>query len=112
MNTWQNLWCVLSLSLGCVLGVLPFLLEYRAAMKLAEADRLTNAVLQIENLEIIGRQIANATAGWQTAQEHADKAVEAAREIADGITKIGRAACRESGEIAIRRVTERWSSIR
>jgi len=70
MNTWQNLWCVLSLSLGCVLGVLPFLLEYRAAMKLTEADRLTNAVLQIENLEIIGRQITNATANWQTAHEH------------------------------------------
>src|SRR5438094_264114 len=91
MNTWQNLWCVLSLSLGCVLGVLPFLLEYRAAMKLTEADRLTNAVLQIENLEIIGRQIGNATAGWQTAPQHADNAGEAARAIADGITKEARA---------------------
>src|SRR5947208_3614736 len=84
MNTWQNLWCVLSLSLGCVLGVLPFLLEYRAAMKLTEADRLTNAVLQIENLEIIGRQITNATANWQTAHEHSIQAVETAREIAEG----------------------------
>src|SRR5213082_2338988 len=91
MNTWQNLWCVLSLSLGCVLGVLPFLLEYRAAMKLTEADRLTNAVLQIENLEIIGRQITNATANWQTAHEHSIQAVETAREIAEGITAEARA---------------------
>ncbi|PYM13354.1 MAG: nucleotide exchange factor GrpE [Verrucomicrobia bacterium] len=91
MTAWQTFFCAASVALGATFGVMPFLLEYRAAMKLAEADRLTNAVLQIENLEIIGRQIANATAGWQTAQEHADKAVEAAREIADGITKEARA---------------------
>src|SRR2546425_13251446 len=59
MNTWQNLWCVLSLSLGCGLSLLPFLLEYRAAMKLTEADRLPNALLQIEDLEIISLQITN-----------------------------------------------------
>ena len=86
MNTWQNLWCVLSLSLGCVLGVLPFLLEYRAAMKFTETDRLASAVLQIENIEIIGRHINLATSNWQAAHEQSNKTVEAAREIAESIT--------------------------
>src|SRR5207244_13116454 len=75
-----------SVALGSVLCVPPFLLEYRAAMKLTEADRLANALLQIENIEIIGRQINHATANWQAAHEQANKTVEAARDIAESIT--------------------------
>jgi molecular chaperone GrpE (heat shock protein) len=55
-------------------------------MKLTEADRLAKAVLQIENIEIIGRQINHATANWQAAHEQANRTVEAAREIAESIT--------------------------
>jgi molecular chaperone GrpE (heat shock protein) len=73
-------------ALGAVLCVAPFLLEYRAAVKLAEAGRLADAVLQIENIEIIGRQINLATGNWQAAHEQANKTVEAAREIAASIT--------------------------
>src|SRR2546423_1841525 len=64
---WTPFLCAAVVALGAVLCVTPFLLEYRTAMKLTEADRLANAVLQLDNLKIIGRQIASATAGWQTA---------------------------------------------
>jgi molecular chaperone GrpE (heat shock protein) len=82
----QMLLCSACVALGAILSVAPFLVEYRAALALGEADRLTSAVLQIENIEIIGRQIKQATANWQTADEHAAKSVEAAREIAERIT--------------------------
>ena len=91
MTPWETFFCSGCVALGAVLGVAPYLLQYRAAMKLTEADRLTKAVLQIENLEIIGRQITHATAGWQTAHEHATQSVEAARGIAEGITAEARA---------------------
>jgi len=90
-TVWVAFLCAALVALGAVLGVTPFLLEYRAAMKLAAADRLTNAVLQIQNIEIIGRQITNASANWQTAHEHSIQAVEAAREIAERITTEARA---------------------
>jgi len=86
MTPWDMFFCAASVALGAVLCVAPFLLEYRAAMKLTEADRLANAVLQIENIEIIGRQINHATANWQGAHEQANKTVDAAREIAESIT--------------------------
>ena len=86
MNPWDTSYCVLSVVLAAVIGVMPSLLEYRAASRLAEADRLTNAVLQIQNLEIIGRQIQGATANWQAAHEQANTTIEAARGIADRIT--------------------------
>jgi len=91
MSPWDTFFCVLCVALAALLGVTPWLLEYRAASKLTEADRLTSAVLQIQNLEIIGRQIQGATANWQTAHEHATKSVEAAREIAERITGEARA---------------------
>jgi molecular chaperone GrpE (heat shock protein) len=91
MTAWQTFFCAACVSLGAVLGVSSFLIEYRAATRLAEADRLTNAVLQIENIEIIGRQITHATASWQTAHEHATRSADAAREIADAIASEARA---------------------
>src|SRR3989442_3242530 len=70
MTPWDMFFCAASVALGAVLCVAPFLLEYRASMKLTEADRLANALLQIENIEIICRQINHATANWQSTHEH------------------------------------------
>ncbi len=85
MTPWGMLFCTVSVGLGALLCVAPFLLEYRATMKLSEADRLAQAVLQIENIEIIGRQINLATANWQAAHEQANKTVETARDIGERI---------------------------
>jgi molecular chaperone GrpE (heat shock protein) len=81
----------LALGAGCIaagaaLCVLPFVLQYRALVKLAEAGTLTTAVSQIQHLEAIAAQISGATGRWQNAQEEADKTAEAAKAIADRMT--------------------------
>ncbi len=77
---------VLCVAAGALLSVTPFVLEYRAASKLAEVNALTTVVAQIHKLEGLAAQIANATAQWQDSQQSADKTANAAREIADRMT--------------------------
>lgn len=72
--------CVLS---GAFLMALPFILEYRAVTKVAEAAAMESVVSQIRNLEGVATQVSTATARWNTAQEHADKTAAAAKSIAD-----------------------------
>jgi hypothetical protein len=72
--------------LGAVLAVVPFLLEYRTAMKMVEIGAMTHAMPQAKNLEELAGQIAAATAQWQGISEHSSGAVNAAKEIADRMT--------------------------
>jgi len=64
-------------------GAAPYLLDYRASVKLAETGALTTVVSQIQSLEAIAGQIQGATGQWQTAQEQADKTAGAAQQIAE-----------------------------
>ncbi|HRT56572.1 MAG TPA: hypothetical protein P5038_08090, partial [Candidatus Paceibacterota bacterium] len=68
--------CVLA---GAGMAILPFVLEYRAAVKVAEAGALTSVVSQIGELNKIAEQISGATSRWQIAQEAADQTADAAR---------------------------------
>jgi molecular chaperone GrpE len=76
---------VLCVALGAAFGVLPYLSEYLAGVKLAQGEDLASAVLQIQNVEQIADQISGATNHWQTAQDAADKTTKAAKEIAVGM---------------------------
>lgn len=91
MGQWEILGFVVFTIAANVAGLMPFLLRYRAASKLAEADRLRTAVLQIQNIEIIGRQIANATANWQNVQDASVKTVDSARQIGEVVASTARA---------------------
>jgi molecular chaperone GrpE (heat shock protein) len=78
----------LALAAGCVaggvlLGIAPFLLEYRALIRVAEAGALTTVVAQIQNLESIATQISGATGRWQNIQEESEKTAASAKVIAD-----------------------------
>jgi molecular chaperone GrpE (heat shock protein) len=73
-------------ALGAILGVSPFVLEYRYLSKLVQVERLQQSLLQVHKIETVGRQIASATASWQAVQDDATKAVEAARQINDSMT--------------------------
>jgi len=75
--------CVVCVGAGAVLGVWPWVLEYRSAEKLLETAALTNVVSQVQNLEQVAGQIGGATAQWQSVQEAADKTARQAREIAE-----------------------------
>jgi len=70
-------------ALGALLGVLPFVMEYRATARLIEINGLETVVGKIQHLDQVGSQIAACTNDWGNAQAQAEKAAAAAREIAD-----------------------------
>jgi hypothetical protein len=76
---------VSSVLAAAFVGVWPFRLQYATAEKLVESGQLTSAVAEIQNLEKVAGQVRAASAQWQTAQEHSNKTVAAAKEIADRI---------------------------
>lgn len=77
---------VVSVALGAALAALPFVLEYKAQTRLAEADSLTTVVSQIGNVQSIAAQIAAATGRWQTVQEESEKVAAAVKGIAERMT--------------------------
>ena len=50
---------MLCIGAGALLCIAPFLLEYQANVKLAEARGLTTVVAQVQGLERLAGQIAN-----------------------------------------------------
>jgi molecular chaperone GrpE (heat shock protein) len=85
MGHWEILACALCIIVGAGLSVLPFLLEYRAVVRLSEASSLGDAMVQFKNLEQLAAQIGYATNQWQVVRESADKTANVAREIASGM---------------------------
>jgi molecular chaperone GrpE (heat shock protein) len=83
MGAWQIFFIVLCVAGGAVLGIMPFLLEYRLALKLAEANALADVVPQIQNVQGVAQQISSATGQWQTVQEQADKTAGLAKQISE-----------------------------
>jgi molecular chaperone GrpE (heat shock protein) len=83
MGPWQIGFVVICVAGGACLSIMPFLLEYRFAMRLAETRGLSTALEQLRKLEQIASQISGATGQWQTVQEHAGKVAT----LAQGITE-------------------------
>lgn len=73
--------CGVLLLAGGVLSIIPYILEYQAAMRMAESGRLNQTVAQINKLDTLASQIATASGHWQTAQELAEKTTRTAREV-------------------------------
>jgi molecular chaperone GrpE (heat shock protein) len=74
-------------ALGAVLGIVPFVYDYRAAGKALEVNALGAVSEKIQNLEAFTGQITSATGRWAAVQEatgsHAEKTVAAAEKISD-----------------------------
>jgi len=83
LGRWEITACAVCVALGAVLGILPYLLEYRALLKRIEAGALESVTEKIQKLETLAAQISSATNHWQSAQDQADKTAALAREIAD-----------------------------
>src|SRR2546423_9163173 len=83
MGAWQIFFIVLCAAGGAMLGIMPFLLEYRLLLKLAEAQTLGSVTGQLQNLEQIAKQIGSATGQWSTVQEQAGKTAAQAQQISD-----------------------------
>lgn len=86
LGPWPLFFLVAAALAGAWLAVTPFLNEYRAGLKFAEADRLATTVQQMEKLHALGQQISFATAQWQTVQEQADRTLATGRDIKDRFT--------------------------
>jgi molecular chaperone GrpE (heat shock protein) len=67
-------------------ALIPHRMEYQTSVKLAEASDLVDTVRSIQKLEGLAEHVQSATGQWQGVQEHANRAVNSAREIADRIT--------------------------
>jgi len=83
MGAWQIFFIVLCVAGGAALGIMPFLLEYRLALKLAEANALAAVVPQIQNVQGVAQQITSATGQWQSVQEQADKTAGLAKQLSE-----------------------------
>jgi molecular chaperone GrpE (heat shock protein) len=86
LGHWEMCFVVLCVAGGALLGVAPFLLEYAALVKVAQAGALSTVVSELKNLQGIANQISGATGKWQDAQDQADRTARGAREIADRMT--------------------------
>jgi len=86
MGSWQIFFVVICVTGGAGLAVLPFLLDYWLAVKLAEARAVGNAVERIRDLEGVAQQISSATGHWQVAQAQAEKVSATSKAIADRMT--------------------------
>jgi molecular chaperone GrpE (heat shock protein) len=86
MALWQVAFVVVCVAGGACLAIMPFLLEYRLAARLAEANALGSVVAQIQRLEEVAAQIAGATSRWQNVQEESEKTAAAAKTIAERMT--------------------------
>jgi molecular chaperone GrpE (heat shock protein) len=91
VGPWPLFFLVTCAIVGAWVSVTPFLVEYRARLKFAEADSLTTAVKQLNDLRAFTNQISFATAQWQLVQEQAGNTVKTAREIGERITAEARA---------------------
>lgn len=81
------LWAVVTVATcaatGAWLFALPFVLEYRSAVRQIEQQSLVSTLNQIQNLELVARHISGATAQWQGVQEHAARTASVAKEISE-----------------------------
>lgn len=87
MGVWQIGFIVVCVMGGACLALMPFLLEYRVAVRLVEAQSLAAAVAQVQNIEAVANQISQATAQWQGVQEAAGKTASASNELAQRMGK-------------------------
>lgn len=87
LNLWQVALCSFAVFAGCAFLITPFILEYRAAIKLQESKNLASTVEKIEKLEEVAKQITSATNYWQSVQNEAVKIVESARKIQEQVSR-------------------------
>src|SRR5690349_19615512 len=96
LDRWELTALGVCAALGALLGILPYLLEYRAVLKygalvkLIETSSLCAATEKIAGLESCVAQITSATELLQTAQTRADKTAGVAKEITDRISSEAR----------------------
>jgi molecular chaperone GrpE (heat shock protein) len=87
IGKWEIIACFASAAFGALIGVVPFILDYRAMGKLIEVNALGEVSEKIQNLEKLAAQISSATNQLADVQEtvkgSSDKTIAAAKGIAE-----------------------------
>ena len=83
ISKWEILACFAAAALGAVLGILPFLLDYRAMGTALQVNALGAVADKIQDLEKLAAQISSATNQWDVVQAQAEKTAAGAKQIAD-----------------------------
>jgi molecular chaperone GrpE (heat shock protein) len=83
IGRWEIVTAAACVALGAVLGAMPFILDYRAIVKVIEAGALGSIAEKIQNLENLAAQISSATNEWTNAQTQAERTAAGAKEISD-----------------------------
>jgi molecular chaperone GrpE (heat shock protein) len=83
ISKWEIIGCFAAAVLGSVLGIVPFLLDYRAMGKAIQVNALGAVAEKIQDLEKLAAQISSATNQWDIVQNQAEKTAAGAKQIAD-----------------------------
>jgi molecular chaperone GrpE (heat shock protein) len=83
ISQWEIMACFATATLGAVLGVFPFVLDYRAMGKAIQANALGAVSDKIQDLEKLAAQIGAATNQWDVIQGQAEKTAAGARQITE-----------------------------
>jgi molecular chaperone GrpE (heat shock protein) len=83
ISKWEILACFASAALGAGLGILPFLLDYRAMGTAIQVNALGAVADKIQDLEKLAAQISSATNQWVVIQGQAEKTAAGAKQIAE-----------------------------
>ena len=83
ISQWEIMACFATATLGAVLGVFPFVLDYRAMGKAIQANALGAVSEKIQDLEKLAAQISAATDQWDVIQGQAEKTAAGARQITE-----------------------------
>ena len=82
---WHIISILVCAGLGAAFAVAPFYFEYRAEAKAVEIAQLTTVAKEVNKMESVAAQIAEATERWNAVQESSGQTAQLAEEIATGI---------------------------
>jgi len=86
-QSWQIISILVCAVLGAVFAVAPFYFEYNAESKAVEIAQLTTVAKEINKMETVAAQIAEASENWEAVQASSKQTAILAEEIAGGIAE-------------------------
>ena len=82
ISQWHIVTSLACALVGTLVGVTPFVLDYRAVLRLVQVNALGEVAGKIQDLERLAGQISDATNQWMNVQTQAEKISSGANELA------------------------------
>jgi len=87
ISQWETIACLAAAALAAIVGAAPFVLDYRAILRVVEVNALSEVAGKIQDLERLATQINAATDEWTNVQTQAEKISNEAKAISDRMTE-------------------------